>query len=192
MARRRAMYSNICPFCGAQHQVHTIYGCHLFRFELGIAPRNHNQCAGMMLYQTMDGLPAFLVGDLGNATGIYDTHISNLASLGRLNAHLPKLLSHCAGFCKIQLAAQCKISGFLACKQLIHDAKITFLCGLCKLVHIIIFMLQKFCILSQNNKPYNTKTMERIFKGTVTMNTGFRRDTTAGEAGHGRLEREST
>ena len=75
---------------------------------------------------------------------IYDTYIGHFATGRCRNAHLAELLPHGAGFRKVQFAPQCKIGRFFAFKQFIHDAKITFLCGLCKLVHIIIFCYKTF------------------------------------------------
>ena len=92
-----------------QHHIHSLYACHLNRFELCIAPRDHHQCPGMVAHQAVYGLPAFLVGHFRDAACVDDAHISHLSLLCRAHPSLPELLSQGGGFGEVQFASQREI-----------------------------------------------------------------------------------
>ena len=60
---------------GTQHYIYSFYLCHVTGFQLCIAAGHYHKSSGMLLYQTVNSLTAFLICHLRHRTGIYHTDI---------------------------------------------------------------------------------------------------------------------
>ena len=107
----------------AKNQVYALHGRNLFGFQLGIAPRHHNNGTRMVPDQTMYGLAALAVRHLCNATCIYHTYIRNLTLASGPHTTSLQFCTHGTRLREVQFAAQGVIHRFLVLKH-IHVAKV--------------------------------------------------------------------
>ena len=98
----------------SQHQVHTGGLHNLLGLQLRIAAGHHHKRTRMRLHQTVNGLPALMVGHFRHAARVHHHHIGHFPLLCFLHSVAGQLLRHRAGLRKVQLATQCKIGRFLS------------------------------------------------------------------------------
>ena len=100
-----------------QHQVDPFYARDVVGLQLGIASRHHHEGAGMLAYEFVYGLPALVVGHLGDAARIDVADVGRLALLGVRHAQGSQTFGHGSRLGKVQLTAQCEIYGTLPCQK---------------------------------------------------------------------------
>ena len=66
-------------YSNSQHYIYSINLCHVAGLQLRITSGHYHKSTGMLLYQTMNGLPAFFIRHLRHRTGIYHTDICFLS-----------------------------------------------------------------------------------------------------------------
>ena len=101
-------------FLCTDHEVHTFDMLDTFRLQLGIAPRDDDESARVLLHQSADGLPALMVSHLRDAARIDDDDVSRLTLLHRPHTVTAQLLADSRSLGEIQLATQREVGRFLS------------------------------------------------------------------------------
>ena len=90
----------------ADHEVHAIELGDFARLQLCVASHHHDEGAGVLACESVDGLAAFRIGHIGDGAGIDDADICPFAFLRLLCAFSHQLVAQRGSFRKIQFAAQ--------------------------------------------------------------------------------------
>ena len=99
-------FARLCPslgqklyqigfFVGSQHQVYTVDLAHSFTLQLGVTACHHNKGTGIFPHHPVNGLSAFVVGDLGDRACIDEADVGLVALADRGHSHVAQQFAEC-------------------------------------------------------------------------------------------------